>query len=127
MLNSEIRNSVEGHFSPVTVEPPTDWYLNFCTESDTKLVNNTQQSINVVLEPLLVAPALLAGSVFCSNLETINVLKYSNNPTVRAPETGHNFNRNDPDLYKCLYHFNIISNNNKRQSQITSRRWDDLY
>ena len=37
-------------------EPPTDYYLTFCTKRDTKLVNDTQQSIVVVVEPLLVAP-----------------------------------------------------------------------
>ena len=45
VLNSELRNSVEGHFSAVTVEPPTDLYHNFCTKRDTKLVNNTQQTV----------------------------------------------------------------------------------
>ena len=39
-----------------TVEPPTDYYLKFCTKWGTKLVNDTQQSIVVVVEPLLVAP-----------------------------------------------------------------------
>ena len=97
MLNSEIRNSVEGHISAVTVEPPTDFYLNFCTKRETKLVNNTQQSIVVALEPLLVASELLAGLVFCSNPEnvavwaqsSINVVNYSNIPTVQAQQTGH--------------------------------------
>ena len=49
--------------------------------------------------------ALLAGSVFFSNPEThpdcaqisINVLKYSNNATVQAPQTGNKLDHNDPD------------------------------
>ena len=46
----------EGSLQCSTVEPPTDYYLNFCNKMDTKLVNDTQQSIVVVVEPLLLAP-----------------------------------------------------------------------
>ena len=35
---------------------PTDYFLNFCTKRDTKLVNDTQQSFVAVVDPLLVAP-----------------------------------------------------------------------
>ena len=56
VLNSDIRSSVKGHYSAVTVEPPTDYYLAFCTKRDTKLVNKTQQSIVVARETLPAAP-----------------------------------------------------------------------
>ena len=46
----------EGSLQCSTVEPPTAYYLNFSTKRDTKLVNDTQQSIVVVVETLLVAP-----------------------------------------------------------------------
>ena len=55
-LDIEICNSVVVHYSAVTVEPPTDCYLNFCTKRDTKLVNDIQQSIVVDLETLPAAP-----------------------------------------------------------------------
>ena len=69
--DSGLRTVVLGQYSLVTVqswdsslrtvgtkpvEPPTDYYLNFCTKMDTKLVNDTQQLVVVVVEPLLVAP-----------------------------------------------------------------------
>ena len=56
VLNSDVRSSMKGHYSTALSSPPTDYYLNFCTKRDTKLVNDTQQSIAVVVEPLLVAP-----------------------------------------------------------------------
>ena len=46
----------EGSLQCSTVELPTDYYLNFCTKRDTKLVNDTQQSVVVVVEPLLLVP-----------------------------------------------------------------------
>ena len=57
VLNSDIRSSVKGHYSAaLSSPPPPDYYLTFCTKRDTKLVNDTQQSIVVVVEPLLDAP-----------------------------------------------------------------------
>ena len=45
-----------------TVEHPTDYYLNFCTKRDTKLVNDSRLLLS--LSPFLLLLVLLAGSVF---------------------------------------------------------------
>ena len=39
VLNSDIRSSVKGQYCAALslVEPPTDYYLTFCTKKDTKL------------------------------------------------------------------------------------------
>ena len=56
MLNSDFCSSVKGHYSAALSSPPQITILFFCTKRDKKLVNDTQQSTVVVIEPLLVAP-----------------------------------------------------------------------
>ena len=70
--------------------------------------------------------ALLAGPNFHSppkNLPDLaqisnSVFKYSNNPSVRAPKLGHNFDRNNPVCYKACN--DNIFNNSKWEGRITS-------
>ena len=105
----------------------------FFTKRDTKLVNDTQQSIVVFLEPLLVAPCtacrisllprpfeLSANQLTLPDWAQfiINVLKCSNNPTVQASQTATKLIVTIlTDINACN---NNISNNNKREGRITS-------
>ena len=130
MLNSDIRSSVKGHYSAALSSPPQITILIFCTKRDTKLVNDTQQSIFVVVEPLVVAPCTACWisllprpfrierkSADPSGL-IINVLKCSNNPTVQA------YKRATKLIVTILTDINACNNNiffnNKREGRITS-------
>ena len=53
--------------------PSQIYIFIFFTKRDTKLLNDTQHSFVVVLGPLLLLFALLAGSVFCSNPESFRI------------------------------------------------------
>ena len=57
VLNRDFRSSVKGHYCAALSSPP-QITIFFCTKRDTKLVNDTQQSTVVVVEPLLVVPCI---------------------------------------------------------------------
>ena len=128
VLKSQIRNSVEGHYSAVTVDPPTYFYLNFCTKRDTKLVNSTQESIVVVLETLpadslhglpdqssalFTRPFRIARKLALTCLNTQTTLHYRHQKWITVLIITILF-----EINACN---NKLSNNNRREGRITSR------
>ena len=127
VLNSEFRNSVKGHYSALTVEPPTDQYPTFCTKRDTKLVNETKQSIVVILEPLLVGPCTacrFTSSLIPRRFRNERKLAITCLHTLKTLQYKHQKRATNlivtiqTDINACNHN---ESNNKKREGGITSR------
>ena len=126
-LNSENCNSVDSHFSAVTVEPHTGWYLNFCTKKDTKLVHHAQQSMVVVHEPLSAAPCPACRISFLSDQENLrNCAQLALTSLITQITLQYKQQKRSTTLIVTIV-FDItacnnkISNNNKREVWITNR------
>ena len=71
MLSSEVRSSVKGHFSAVFLEPPQINILLFVPKGIQNLLTIPISRLLLSLGPFLSLLALLAGSDFFSDTETL--------------------------------------------------------